>query len=71
MNRTTIFIGALVIALLSLVLAIYYALPGVNHVLVSGTQPPRDPQPTHVALFAVLAVLCIIVALVNRPIKRG
>jgi hypothetical protein len=71
MNRMTIFVGALIIALLSLALAIYYALPGVNHVLVSGAQPPRDPQPTHVALFAVLTVLGLIVALVNRPVKHG
>lgn len=67
MNRTRIFVGALIIALFSLILAIYYALPGVYHVLVSGSHPPLDPQPSHIALFAVLTVLGIIVALVNRP----
>jgi membrane protein implicated in regulation of membrane protease activity len=67
MNRKTLFFGALIVALLSLVLAIYYALPGVYHVLVSGSHPPLDPQPTHIVLFVVLAVLSAIVALVNRP----
>lgn len=67
MNRKTLFVGALIVTLLSIVLAIYYALPGVNHVLVSGAHPPMDPQPTHILLFVILAVLGIIVALVNRP----
>lgn len=67
MNRKNLFLGALIIVLLSLILAIYYALPGVSHVLVSGSHPPMDPQPTHVVLFAILTVLGIIVALVNRP----
>jgi membrane protein implicated in regulation of membrane protease activity len=67
MNRTTFFIGALIVTLLAIVLAVYYALPGVYHVLVSGAHPPLDPQPTHVVLFAVIAVLGILVALVNRP----
>jgi membrane protein implicated in regulation of membrane protease activity len=67
MNRTTLFVGALLVALLSLLLAIYYALPGVYHVLVSGSHPPLDPQPTHIVLFVILAVLGAIVALVTRP----
>jgi membrane protein implicated in regulation of membrane protease activity len=67
MNRTTLFVGALIVALLSLLLAIYYALPGVYHVLVSGSHPPLDSQPTHIVLFVILAVLGAIVALVTRP----
>jgi hypothetical protein len=67
MNRKSLFVGALIVVLLSLALAIYYALPGVYHVLVSGSHPPLDPQPTHIVLFAVLAVLGAIVALVTRP----
>jgi len=67
MNRKNLFVGALIIALLSLILAIYYAIPGVYHVLVSGSHPPLEPQPTHVVLFVVLTILGIIVALVNRP----
>jgi hypothetical protein len=67
MNRKNLFVGALIIALLSLILAIYYAIPGVYHVLVSGSHPPLEPQPTHIVLFVVLTILGIIVALVNRP----
>jgi hypothetical protein len=67
MNRTTFFLGAIIITVLAAVLAIYYALPGVYHVLVSGSHPPLDPQPAHVVLFAVIAVLGILAALVNRP----
>jgi len=67
MNRTTLFIAALIVALLSLLLAIYYALPGVYHVLVSGQHPPMDPQPAHIVLFVVLTVLGAIVALATRP----
>lgn len=67
MNRTPLFVGALIVALLSLILAIYYALPGIYHVLVSGSHPPLDPQPTHIVLFVILAGLGAIVALVTRP----
>jgi hypothetical protein len=67
MNRTTLFLGSVIIALLSLVIAIYYAIPGVYHVLVSGSHPPLSPQPAHVLLFAVIAILGALIALVNRP----
>ena len=67
MDRTILFGVALIVAVCSLLLAIYYALPGVSHVLVSGSHPPQDPQPAHIALFSVLAVLGLILALVNRP----
>lgn len=67
MNRTTLFFVAVLGGVLSLLLAGYYALPGVYHILVSGSHPPLDPQPAHVLLFVVLAVLGCIMALVNRP----
>jgi len=67
MSRTTIFSLSVVVAILAIILAIYYAIPGVYHVLVSGTHPPMQPQPTHIVLFVVIAVLGILVALINRP----
>lgn len=67
MNRTTMFVGAIIVALLALVLAISYAIPGVYHVLVSGSHPPLTPQSTHIVLFVVITALAGIVALVNRP----
>ena len=66
-KHPAVFVGAIIIALLSFVIGIYYALPHVYHVFVSGTHPPLDPQPTHVVLFMGIAVVCIIAALVTRP----
>lgn len=70
MKNPLLFIGAIVVAVIALVLAIYYAVPGVHHVLTSGAVPAKDPQPTHVVLFAVICVICIIAALVTRPKAR-
>ncbi|HEY7414780.1 MAG TPA: hypothetical protein VH593_06285 [Ktedonobacteraceae bacterium] len=67
MSRTTIFSLSIVVAVLALIIAIYYAIPGVYHVLVSGTHPPMDTQPTHVVLFVVIAILGVLVALIYRP----
>ncbi len=67
-NNPTLFFGAILVAILALIIAVYYAIPGVYHVLVSGnTHPPMDAQPGHVLLFAVITVLAIIAALVTRP----
>jgi hypothetical protein len=66
MNRTTLFYGAIVIAIIALALAIYYIVPGVYHPFTfSGT--PTDSHKTHAILFFILFVLLVIVALVNRP----
>jgi hypothetical protein len=29
-----------------------------------------DPQPTHIVLFVVLAIICVVAALVTRPKSR-
>ncbi|HVB62348.1 MAG: hypothetical protein WCD86_27680 [Ktedonobacteraceae bacterium] len=71
MKNPVVFFGAIVVAVISLVLAIYYAIPNVHHVLTSGAVPAQDPQPTHVVLFAVICVICIIAALVTRPKARA
>lgn len=67
MNRTMLFGGGILVAVVAFLLAIYYAIPGVYHVLVSGQHPPMDPQPAHIVLFAGIAVLATLVALLNRP----
>ncbi len=68
MNRQTMFLGAIIAAVICIALGIYYAIPGIYHVLTfSTTHPPKDIQPTHVALFVILAVICVIAALVTRP----
>ena len=66
MSKSTLFYGAIVIAVIALILAIYYIVPGVYHPLTfSGT--PTDSHRTHAIAFFILFVLLVIVALVNRP----
>jgi hypothetical protein len=60
-----LFYGAIAVAIVALLITIYYIIPGVNHVLVSGN--PTAVHIKHVFLFAVLTVLGIIAALVTRP----
>jgi len=60
-----LFYGAIAVAVIALLLCIYYIIPGVNHVLVSGN--PTAVHLKHVALFAAITVLGIIAALVTRP----
>jgi hypothetical protein len=63
-NNSSIFIGAIVVAIICIALAVFYAIPG-NHPLTSANATASHWK--HVALFAVLAVLCVIGALVTRP----
>ena len=67
MNRQVLFFGAIIAAVICAIVAIYYAIPHIHHVLTFGSHPANEAQPTHIALFAILAVICIIAALVNRP----
>ncbi len=71
MKNPALFYGAIVVAVISLALGIYYAIPGVYHVLTSGSHPAMDPQPSHVVLFIGIAVVCIVAALVTRPRSRA
>ena len=71
MKNPALFYGAIVVAVISLALGVYYAIPGVYHVLTSGSHPAMDPQPTHVVLFVVVAIVCVIAALVTRPRSRA
>ena len=66
MSKSTLFYGAIIIAVIALALAIYYIVPGVYHPFTfSGT--PTDSHKTHAIAFFILCVLLVIVALVNRP----
>ena len=53
MKNPAIFFGAIVVAVIALALGIYYAIPGVYHILTSGSHPAMEPQPSHIILFAV------------------
>ncbi len=64
-NKSAIFAGAIIIAIICIALAVFYAIPGINHPLVS--ENATSAHWKHVALFAALTILCIIGALVTRP----
>ncbi|HEY4033587.1 MAG TPA: hypothetical protein VGL94_06435 [Ktedonobacteraceae bacterium] len=64
-NNSSVFFGAIVVAIICIALAVFYATPGINHPLASA--PATASHWKHVALFAALTVLCIIGALVTRP----
>ena len=63
MKNPALFYGAIVVAILAIIIAIYYIIPGMTHVLASGT----GAHYKHAAAFGAVAVICIIAALVNRP----
>ncbi|HTK09956.1 MAG TPA: hypothetical protein VL485_22480 [Ktedonobacteraceae bacterium] len=65
MKNPGLFYGAIVVAIIGLLLAIFYAIPGLSHPLVSSN--PLAAHYKHVALFAVLAILGVVGALVSRP----
>ena len=67
MNKTVLFFGAIAAAVVCVLVAVYYAIPGYHHVLTFGSHAANDMQPSHVALFAVLAIICVIAALVTHP----
>ncbi len=65
MNKRTLFSGAIVVAVVALALAVYFLIPGIYHPLT--TTPPLASHPTHAVAFFILAVICVIAALVTRP----
>ena len=65
MNKTTLFYGAVAIAVIAVLIAVYYMVPGVYHVLA--THDINSPQPKHAVAFGAIAVVCILAALINRP----
>ena len=64
-KNPALFYGAIAVAVVALLLCIYYVIPGINHVLVSSN--PTATHIKHVVLFAVLAILGVVAALVTRP----
>jgi len=64
MNKTRLFYGAIVVAVLFFILAVYYAIPGIYHPFT--LSPPMEWHPTHAAAFIFVSAICVVVALVNR-----
>lgn len=65
MNRMTLFIGAIIIAVLAILASIYYIMPGYYHILV--THDYTSGHPTHAVAFGALAIVCILAAVITRP----
>ena len=64
-NNRTVFYVAIVVAIIALILCVFYLIPGVTHPLVSSD--PTAAHYKHAAAFGALAVIAIIGALVTRP----
>ena len=64
-NNSSVFFSSIIVAIICAALAVFYAIPGINHPLAIA--PATGVHLKHVALFAALTVLCIIGALVTRP----
>ncbi|HLQ30885.1 MAG TPA: hypothetical protein VK140_16745 [Ktedonobacteraceae bacterium] len=67
MNKQLLFFGAIIVAVISLAIGVYYAIPGYHHVATFGSHPPNDTQPSHVVLFLGITVVCVVAALITRP----
>ena len=65
MKNPVLFYGAILVAVVALALAVYYIIPGIYHPLT--TTPPLASHPTHAVAFFILAVICVVAALVTRP----
>ncbi len=65
-NNRVLFYAAIVVAVLAILVCVYYVIPGYNHVLVTSGDP-KAIHIKHVLAFAALAVIAIIGALVTRP----
>ncbi len=64
-NNRAVFYAAIVVAIIALILCVFYIIPGVTHPLVSSN--PTAAHYKHAAAFGAVAVLAIIGALVTRP----
>lgn len=64
MNKSTLFYGGIVLAIVFLICAVYYAIPGIYHPFTFS--PPMESHRTHAVAFLALSVICVILALVNR-----
>ncbi len=65
-KNPALFYGAIAVAVISILLGVFYLIPGVYHPLtLSGL--PTSPHYKHAALFFVLGVIGIIGAFVTRP----
>jgi hypothetical protein len=65
-NNRTLFYAAIVVAILALLVCVYYVIPGYSHLLVFSGDP-NAAHYKHAVAFGAVAVVAIIGALVTRP----
>lgn len=66
-KNSTLFFGAIVVAIIAIALVVYYLIPMDSHILASGADKQNFK---HAMGLGALAILAIIAALVTRP-KRS
>lgn len=64
MSKTTIFYAGIAVAVIALLIAVYYVIPGIYHVLASN---PTQAHYKHAAAFAAVAIVAALAAVINRP----
>ena len=72
MNRSTLFYAAIALAVITLVLAIYYLIPGIYHPHLSlhyGFTMVKSTHRIYAAGFFVLALIFGVLAYMQRPKK--
>lgn len=70
LKHPMVFVGSVIGAILCLLLGIYYAIPGVYHVALSHSHPPLNPKLDYTAVFLVIAVICVGIAVLSRRVTR-
>ena len=60
-----LFFGGIVLAIICIALTIYYVLPA--HYMHLFASNPYGTNVKHAVAFAVIAVICLLVAAINRP----
>jgi|GEM_PF-2467905 len=64
MNRTTIFYAGIAVAVIALLVAVYYIIPSIDHILAT---PASGPHYKHAAAFAAVAIIAALAAVIYRP----
>lgn len=64
-KNPALFFGGIVIAVIALVMSVYYMIPGPYHLLT--THDYTSSHPTHALAFGAIAIVCILAAVINRP----
>ncbi len=68
-KNPALFFGGIGIAIVAIALSVYYIIPGYSHLLV--THDSTSAHPTHAILFAAIALISILAAVINRPRNRN